>query len=301
MTKRLVFIVTALLAVFSCCKENITPLIIEDNFFISVSLPSSKSEFADSTSNVLVWCDYDNIGLYSFSDKEVQICNDVAQISSHVGGDAIFTSSKPVSSWINGQWGIKPSEIHFFAYSPELTSNTKQTYGGGFIDFSVPNVQEDGEFGKYHFCVANGYINRNDIMSGKRVHLNFSPVTAMISVRPYLGDDTSVDSVKIAKLTVYSDNITLAGDFSYRLHDGGVSLIKTFNSIDVPLTSKYIKKSAKNNDYINVVILPTNSDKRLINFDIEMEDGSHYRFVREAPNMFARGGRYKIDREITVE
>ncbi len=263
----------------------------------------TKAVFTDGlVSGALEWSDYDNLGVYSCdASTNALVHQGFAALSSKAGDDAVFQSGVARSTWSgNGAY----EHLLLCAYYPQMKSPQAYLDGTGYINLNVPAIQ-NGEFGKYHICYSQIDMDRISLEGGTPVAFTFAPKTALLRVRPVVAAGSEADKVYIKQLVVSIGNgKQLAGDCKMPIPGGNLALNvgNSSSAISVVLPSPItITKTAEQNPYIDVVILPENAQNAVLSFYVIASDGTKFTMTGKlAPVQFQAGTRYHIDRPILV-
>lgn len=261
----------------------------------------TKAVFSDGlVDGALEWSDYDNLGVYSCQAEYPHVLahQGFAALSSKAGEDAVFTSSTSRSTWAGSF-----ENLTLCAYYPQMAA-PQANYNAGYVDLNVPAIQ-NGEFGRYHICYDDVNITKLALEGGAAVDFEFNPVTSMLRVRPVVADASSADRIYVKQLVVnIAGGKKLAGDCRMPIPGGtlAVSGGGSSSTVSVVLPAPIaITKTASENPFIDVVILPEHANNAVLSFYVVATNGTKFTMTGKlAPAQFQPGVRYNIDRPVLV-
>ena len=297
--KKQLFAILFALAAISCTKE-----IVEQETETQVPTPditfsatTGQDEPADSksyigktdeTSSILYWSPYDNLGVYCYTKE--------------LGGDGCTLSLKATSKLVSRAaekatfdgkhaWNSLTSDnYYFYAYYPELTGSPKEVTDGVVSGFTVPSFQVK-HFGYYHICSTNGFgtIPSDQMYGNQTVNLDFSPRTALFTIKVNLAPESTFEQVQLSYVKVTFDGkdadgnpAKVTGDCQLNLKDGSLTYTGNgSNVVEVSMNDYYdsvptsvVKKQAVGvrSASFDMVLLPLTGFTGTVTFDFMTSD-----------------------------
>lgn len=297
--KKQLFAILFALAAISCTKE-----IVEQETETQVPTPditfsatTGQDEPADSksyigktdeTSSILYWSLYDNLGVYCYTKE---LGGDGCELSIKATSKLVSRAAEKATFDGKHAWNSVTSDnYYFYAYYPELTGSPKEVTDGVVSGFTVPSFQVK-HFGYYHICSTNGFgtISSDQMYGNQTVNLDFSPRTALFTIKVNLAPESTFEQVQLSYVKVTFDGVDadgnpakVTGDCQLNLKDGSLTYTGNgSNVVEVSMNDYYdsvptsvVKKQAEGvrAASFDMVLLPLTGFTGKVTFDFMTSD-----------------------------